>query len=446
MGSITKSSRRLGIIHRASKLAKLVAWFASFGCLALGAEKPRLGAHEAHYASDGSLLPWASWNDALDREMSWYLKCPLDHGYPRFIGLTFMDGNYQPESRRDTIPATQNGMGIISYVKYYRLRGRQDPRVLRIARYMGDYLLNEALTPDDGKYPRFPRSTGMRGKYPQPADCGTQDDRPYEIQPDKGGIAGYALTMLYDETKDQRYLDQALHDAEVLRVNMVTGDSTHSPWPFRADYRTGEARGAISGDMVYILRLFDRSIDLGHPEFQEVRAKLWTWIKTRQIPSAAADGSLWVEFFEDHHSDKNRTAWAPLNMARYLIETKTALDPDWEQDARTLIEFVGRNFVTVRFGVAVSGEQDEDRDPWGGINSTYGAVLALYSAATGSPVYRRVAEQALTFCLYAVQENGSPRDSVLNPEPGGWQEDAHTDKVHNIVDALEAFPAWGKER
>jgi hypothetical protein len=128
-----------------------------------------------------------------------------------------------------------------------------------------------------------------------------------------------------------------------------------------------------------------------------------------------------------------------------LIEKKDALDPDWEQDARTLIDFVGRNFLSVRFGVAVSGEQDEDRDPWGGINSTYGAVLALYSAATNSPIYRRVAEQALTFTLYAVQDNGSPRDSVLNTQSGGWQEDAHTDKVHNIVDALEAFPAWGQK-
>ena len=88
--------------------------------------------------------------------------------------------------------------------------------------------------------------------------------------------------------------------------------------------------------------------------------------------------------------------------------------------------------------------QLQDRNPWGGINSTYGAVLAQYSAATGSPVYKRVAEQALTFALYAVEDNGCPHDSVLNAEPGGWQEDAHTDKVHNIVDALETSPEWGR--
>jgi hypothetical protein len=27
---------------------------------------------------------------------------------------------------------------------------------------------------------------------------------------------------------------------------------------------------------------------------------------------------------------------------------------------------------------------------------------------------------------------------------GGWQEDAHTDKLHNFVDAMTAFPEWAK--
>lgn len=72
-----------------------------------------------------------------------------------------------------------------------------------------------------------------------PPDCGSQADKPYEIEPDKGGIAGFALLMLYEETKDRRYLDQALQNARVLSANMRDGDATRSPWPFRADYRTG---------------------------------------------------------------------------------------------------------------------------------------------------------------------------------------------------------------
>jgi hypothetical protein len=153
---------------------------------------------------------------------------------------------------------------------------------------------------------------------------------------------------------------------------------------------------------------------------------------------------LWGEFFEDHHNQNNRTAWAPLALAGYLVEQREKLSPDWQAQARSLIEFVNRNFVRERFGVMACGEQDEDLDPWGGINSTYGAVLAQYSAATGSTEYRHRAEQALTLCLYAIDDDGCPRDSLLNAARGGWQEDAHTDKVHNFVDALTAFPDWGK--
>ncbi len=154
----------------------------------------------------------------------------MQHGYPRFVWMTFMDGQYQLiKSRPDTIPAMQNGVGILSYLKYYEYTGRKNARTLELARYMGDYLVKESLTPDTGKYPRFTRSTGWNNDFPQRADSGSQDDKPYEIQPDKGGIAGYALLLLYEETKDSRYLDQALQNARVLVSNMRKGDETHSP-------------------------------------------------------------------------------------------------------------------------------------------------------------------------------------------------------------------------
>jgi hypothetical protein len=406
---------------------------------------PVIGNHKAVYDAQGMLLPWTPWRDAIEREVNWYLKCPVEHGYPRFVYMTFMDGEYKPLARNATfIPATQNGMGIISYLKYYAYKGRKDARLLQMARYMGDYLVKEASTPDTGKYPRFSRSTGWREKFPQPLDCGSQNDRPYEIQPDKGGIAGYALVLLYEESKDQKYLQQALQNARVLAANMETGSATNSPWPFRVDYRTGDSRGAVSGNMSFILRLLDKLIEQGHKEFQGPRDKLWTWIKDYQIPNLAKDGLLWVQFFEDHQELDNRTAWSPLNLARYLLEKQDALDLDWEKHARALIEFVNRRFITVRTGIAVCGEQTHDVDPWGGILSTYGAVLAMYTKATGSIEYKALAWQALNYCLYAIDDDGCPGDKATRRGRGGWQEDAHTDKLHNIVDAMNANPDWAK--
>lgn len=411
----------------------------------LSTENPAIGNHRAVYDARGMLLPWTSWSDALAREMNWYLKCPIEHGYPRFVYVTFMQGDYQPvASRTDFIPAMQDGMGIISYLKYYAWSGMQNPKILEFARAMGDYLVKESLTPDTGKYPRFTRSTGKRAAFPQPPDAGTQADKPYEIEPDKGGIAGYALMLLYEQTREPRYLDQALQNGRVLAANMGAGDEAHSPWPFRVDYRTGESRGSVAANMSFNLRLFDKLIEHCHPEFAEPRAKLWGWIKNYQLPNLAKSGSLWVQFFEDHQEPDNRNAWSPLNLARYLIEKKEALDPQWKQDSHGLIEFVIHNFTSIRFGVPVCGEQTYDKEPWGGVLSTYGAVLAMYSAATGDSEYKALANQALNFVLYAINDDGCPRESALRPGRGGWQEDSHTDKIHNFVDAMTAFPEWAR--
>jgi hypothetical protein len=377
--------------------------------------------------------------------MTFYQQCPAEHGYPLFVLATFLDGNWTPISdRTDTIPATQNGMGILSYLKFYELRGKRDPVYLQSARSMGEYLVRESLTPNSGRYPAFTRSTGKRDQFPLAEGCGSQADRPYEIEPDKGGIAGYALLRLFEAAGEQQHLNQALHNARVLAANQQDGDAAHSPWPFRTDYRSGEVRGPVSGNMTYILRLYDLLLAQGYQEFSASRRSLWKWIKQYQIPNAAAGGGLFAQFFEDHDTPTNRTAWAPLNLARYLLEKRELLDPDWRTDAGMLIEFVRGNFTHAEFGITVCHEQDEDRQAWGGINSTYGAVLALYANAIGSSTLAGEARQALDFTLYSIDERGRPRDLFKNPVPGGWQEDAHTDVIHNYVDALRVFPEWGE--
>jgi hypothetical protein len=403
-----------------------------------------IAGHAAHFDALGQLLPWTAWNDALDREMNFYQGCPAERGYPRFVLATFLDSEWVPlADRTDTIPSTQNGMGILSYLGFGELRGGRDPRFLQTACAMGDYLVREALTPDAGRYPAFTRSTGKRDQFPLAADCGSQSDRPYEIEPDKGGIAGYALLKLYEACGETRYLQQALHNARVLAANQQGGDASRSPWPFRADHRTGEGRGPVSGNMTYILRLYDSLLAAGYAEFAPARESLWQWIRGCQIPNAAADGALFAQFFEDHDTPTNRSAWAPLNLARYLLEREHLLDADWRAACATLLDFVRTNFTHAELGITVCHEQDEDHQAWGGINSTYGAVLALYAKATGSETLAREARQALDFTLYSIDELGRPRDLFKNPVPGGWQEDAHTDVIHNYVDALRAFPQWG---
>ncbi|AKU94696.1 hypothetical protein AKJ09_01360 [Labilithrix luteola] len=408
-----------------------------------------VGHHAAKFVGRGFLLPWTTWNDALAREVTWHATtCPEVKGYPIFASTTHFDGNCQM-TKDDTIPATQNSMGILSYLSYWQYGGRTDARLLGVAKSLADYLVKEAVTPNSGAYPGFPRSTGHAQAVPQPEDCGTESDMPYEIEPDKGGMVGHALMLLAKETNDTSYSDVALHIANVLVANMVHADGGRSPWPFRVDYRTGIARTEpfsqdISSNMSYVLRLFDDLISSGHSEFAPARAELWYWIKGIQIPDIACGGKLWQQFFEDQPWPDNRNAWAPLSLAGYLLERRALLDQDWQSDAEKLLDFVNSILVVEQNGFPVCVEQDFDKLPYGGIMSTYAATLALHAAVTGSETSKQRAYQAFNLLVYAIDKDGCPDDRVLTDGRGGWIEDTHLDKVHNFVAALALFPEWAK--
>jgi hypothetical protein len=408
-----------------------------------GAPEPRvLSHHPGELQGRGLLVPWTSLRDALAREHAWYLAtCPDVGGYPWFASVTHSGGDCAV-SGEEVVLALQGGTGILSYLAYDEFTGHADPALLETARGLGDYIVAQGLTPDEGLYPRIPRSTGIPGATPQPPDCGRNSDLPYEIEPDKAGIAGYALARLAAATGEPRYEAAALHIATRLAANMRAGDATRSPWPFRVDYRDGAYRGEVGSNTAFTLRLFDAMIEVGHGELAPPRAALWRWIVEHQIPSASGDGLLWVEFYENHTFPNNRNAWAPLQMARYLMEGREALDPDWRAHTDTLMAFVEGEFLRDYMGFTVCIEQDWDQKPFGGVLSSYAATTARYAAITGSAEHRGRAYTALSLLAYAVDDDGCPNDLVLEMARGGWQQDAHTDKVFNIVDALEAFPAW----
>ncbi len=428
-------------------LTTIVLWSGSVGQAADPQRPEKIGFHRAVYDAEGKLLPWTSWDDALCREVNWYLKCPVnDHGYPVFVFTTFMDGQYKT-SRMDSIPCTQNGMGILSYLKYWQFTGGTDARLLRVACTMGDYLVRETLTPNRGPYPRFTRSTGFCIDFP--LFRSSQGDVRYGrniIEPDKGGIAGYALLRLYDATGNRRYLQQAVHNAKVLASNMREGNQSQSPWPFRVDSVTGQYWGQRSSNMVFILRLFDALVDRGDGTFRAPRDRLWNWIKTYQIASPDEPSQcLWVQFFEDFDLDTNRNSWAPLETARYLIERKEKLDPQWKDHAGKLIQFAIDHFsFTAPGGVTLMGEQDYNKSPWGGACSKLGGVAAMFYAAGGGDRYKEIAYRNLTWMTYFIDDDGCPSQKAAADRfvRGGWQEDCHTDVLHNFVDAMRAVPQW----
>jgi len=90
------------------------------------------------------------------------------------------------------------------------------------------------------------------------------------------------------------------------------------------------------------------------------------------------------------------------------------------------------------------GEQDSDQKPWGGANSKLISVSALYAsvlpAGPTREFYKNMSKRLLAWWTYYVDRDGCPaakEDGISkDSDRGGWQEDAHTDVVHNVVDAL----------
>ena len=126
------------------------------------------------------------------------------------------------------------------------------------------------------------------------------------------------------------------------------------------------------------------------------------------------------------------------------MEGREKLDPDWRAHTEKLLNFVDATFVIPYGGYSVCIEQDWDPKPFGGVMSTYGAAMAAYARLTRSLVHRARARQAFDLLVQIIGEDGLPNDLVLQDDRGGWQEDAHTDKVHNFLDALAAFPEWAE--
>ncbi len=171
------------------------------------------------------------------------------------------------------------------------------------------------------------------------------------IEPDKGGLAGYALVQLYLSQANYRNLEHAKHFADVLVRTMRAGDARHAPWPFRVDAVTGKHWGERNGNIVYILRLFDEFIALGFEEYLTPRKQLWNWIQTYQLQTPEQlEEKVGIPLIEDETGENDCPAWVALELARYLIEKKESLYPQWKQEAEILIQFVLRHYTVSQPG------------------------------------------------------------------------------------------------
>ena len=399
--------------------------------------------HPAQCDASGKLIPWVidasgPFHYIMSIEAQWWLRAPSVNGWPTYLTAAELNRSYSQYG--GAVPGSTVSMAINAYLKYYAYTGSVG--YLDMLRTMGDYILQQDLTPQTYAYARFPWAVGSTGDI-TPDGSGQNANSPGNIMPDKGAMIGIALLHLWEATGNIAYRDEAVQIANVLADTAVPGSATQSRWPLRVYGNSGAfVDGRVSGNQVFALRLFDELIRLGlvgNGKYQTTRDNVWNWLKNVAI--ADSSGDKWMHFFEDHSgTEYNPTQFDALEMARYLLERKDALDPDWFSMAGSLINLVKTRWVVHSGDYTAIGEQQRDMTPYNSHTARYASILAKYYEAGGPAAYKDEAYSSFAYSTYSVDVNGFA-DTSFNSGIA-WSTDSFGDWLQHFMDGLGAIPDW----
>lgn len=400
--------------------------------------------HRPRCDAGGKLIPWLTdaagpFHTIMQREAEWWRKAPMVDGWPAYLTTSQLRRNYT--QAEGALPASTASMAIEAYLKYYAYTG--DDAWLQMVRTIGDYVIERGLTPATYRaWPHFPWPAGATGDT-TPDGGGHPNNTAGNVMPDKGAMVGISLLHLYEATGAVAYRDAAVRIANALADNAVAGTPEQSPWPFRVNGDSGAfVVGRVCGNQVFALRLFDELLRLGirgNGKYQATRDNVWNWLKNVAI--ADRSGDQWQHFFEDHTGlVPNPGQFSALETARYLLEKKDALDPDWFRMAGSLIELVRRRWIVHSGNFTAIGEQQEHMEPYASHTARYASLLSKYHEAGGPSSYKDEAYHSFAYATYCVDIDGFANTGFRSRV--AWTTDSFGDWMLHFMDGLAAVPEW----
>ncbi len=325
-----------------------------------------------------------------------------------------------------------------------------DPRTIQFLEDFFDYELENGITPSDyawGGVPRASADPGARrytGWFRHGIDY---------IEPPVVGADGYAYLRLFEMTGKTSYLQEAIRCANALVKNYKEGNAEISPWPYRCYARDGKVEGkelgSYSADVIEPIELFDELIRLDFGEvaaYRRVRNGAWQWLEKYPMKT-----NVWVGYFEDvTPSMDNMNNVIPLETARYVILNPDK-DPNWRQDAASLIKWVKTTPKWPKFivhGATITTEQGNGntyccQEPgWccDSHTSRLAAIEALYYAKTGDETYKEQAYRSFNWVTYF--QGFPPKGHTPWGQNQWWFTDEFADGPRRLMDGLWAVPTW----
>lgn len=330
-----------------------------------------------------------------------------------------------------------------------------------LVRRMLDYQLEFGTTPAGWPWAKVPYASADPGNPVYEGatrweNAGMRGDGLHGIEPDKIGELGIGYLKFYEITEEKKYLEAALHSADALAKHVrdvaSPGDEfsvsqAHlSPWPFRANARTGVVIDEYTANVIEPIRLFDELLRLRDrlglsaeriAAYERGRKLAWDWLFSRNGPLISY---VWNGYFEDVPSDPklgNRVQNIPLETARYFLKNQP---PNVDVDRHVLAMLA---WVKAAFGER--GEPSINEQTWcfvpmGSHTARYASIHALMFERTGDVRHKEEAYRHFNWATYSTAANG-----VVSVGPrwtGTWWSDGYSDYIKHFFEGLAAVPEW----
>jgi hypothetical protein len=446
-------------------------WFRSF-CLGIGVagfvatglggtNKPRYYAHETALDDHGIIAPWyQGLNGQCDfrirvaaetlKRYPWTTTSNAVAAYPDYLFTSkwriSAEGVLTPENPGDWMNGDlgQRSTSVLNaMVDYYRYSG--DPAAIAQMTYMGDYLLDHALTPANHPWPRFPISVPVKGKAYGDADAHGM------IQLDICADMGRGLLRAYEVTGNTRWLELAKHWGDLFAKNCNTSPKS-DPWPRYANPEDVKWHvNKQTGGVTMILAFLDELIRLGYTgknnNIVKARDAGVRYLNEKLLPHWTVDDT-WAYYFWDW-PNQTQNCSTTSDVAAYLLANKKRF-PNWRNDTRNILtEFLMRSSANPASGgdVYSGGWAYPESSSCCGRSLWYaplmlGTVMAQLGVEAESPWLRELARRQLILQTYDAHENGVTEDNIdggviVN---GNWLNIAHPLPLRWLLRAIGWLP------
>ena len=330
---------------------------------------------------------------------------------------------------------------------YYAYSG--DSSVMALMKDFIDYTMEHGTSPHDFAWPGFPYTTTNAGDTLFRGFTSAKRFVLHEIQVDHAGEMGLTYLRMYFFTGDKKYLNEAIHIADVLARNAKTGNANESVWPYRVVMDSGKIIAPYGANWTGCYMLLENLIKAG---LGNVEAYTIARDKARNF---ILDYPMKTGYWTDGHTDTEiisntyKSNLSASNTTLCLFDYPE-LDPEWKNHIPMLIKWTEDNFVfrvsegepSTMWGANIVGEQDIFNHKMDYQTARYAAECARWYSISGDESYKEKAYRSLNWVTYCNDSTGMAFESPVSKGILSWWSDCYGECPRMFYQAFAGVPEW----